>query len=149
MKDKILFWLDAELKQFTIAKILQEKHNADFFAIYDLNHHLKKSFEKQTIVDFKRVWYYWDNYKESLTKPDLEYLKKIEEKYKINLWQIAYGERLFYEYNSFYKFDRNEILNILEKDCKFFESILDEVQPNFLIIKPPDFHRSHILAEIC
>jgi hypothetical protein len=149
LEKKILFWLDAELKQFTIAKFLQEKYDADYYAIYDLNHHLRKSFENQKLVRFKQVWYYWDNYKKSLDKPDLKYLAEFEKKYNINLWILAYGERLFYKYNPFYKFNRNEILNILERDCKFFENILDEIKPNFLIIKVTDFHRNHLLAEIC
>ena len=55
MKDKILVWSDAELKQFTIVKYLQEKYDADYFAIYDLNHHLKKSFENQKHVNFKNT----------------------------------------------------------------------------------------------
>ena len=42
--------------------------------------------------------------------------------------------------NPFYKFKKDEILNILERDCKFFESVLDEIKPEFLIIKVTDFH---------
>jgi len=149
LKNKILFWLDAGLKQFTIAKFLQEKYNADYYGIYDLNHHLKKSFENQKFVNFQKVWYYWDNYQKSLAKPDIEYLVNFEKKYKIDLWILAYGERLFYKYNPFYKFKRAEILSILERDCKFFEGILDEIKPDFLVIKVTDFHRNHLLAEIC
>ena len=149
MKKKILFWLDAGLKQFAIAKFLQEKYDAEYYAIYDLNHHLKKKFENQKLVNFKKTWYYWDNYQNPLVKPDIQYLANFEKKYKIDLWILAYGERLFYKYNPFYKFKKDEILNILERDCKFFESVLDEIKPEFLIIKVTDFHRNHLLAEIC
>ena len=149
MKDKILVWSDAELKQFTIVKYLQEKYDADYFAIYDLNHHLKRSFENQKHVNFKKIWYYWDYHMAPPTKPDLQYLINFEKKYDIDLGILVYGERLFYKYNVFYKFKRNEILNILERDCKFFEEVLDEIKPDFLIIKVTDFHRSHLLAEIC
>ena len=36
------------------------------------------------------------------------------------------------EYNEFYKFSREEILSILEDECKLFEKIL-EIKPKFLI----------------
>ena len=65
------------------------------------------------------------------------------------MWEIAYTERGFYKYNPFYKFKREEILSIFEQECKFFENVLDEVKPNFLIIKTTDLHRNHLLAEIC
>ena len=47
MKDKILFWIDPDFLQFGIAKFLQKKIEADFYAIVDLNHHLEKSFKTQ------------------------------------------------------------------------------------------------------
>ena len=40
-------------------------------------------------------------------------------------------------------------MSILENDCKFFEKVLDEVNPNFLIIKLADFHRTQLLVELC
>ena len=61
MKDRILFWIDVGLLQFGIAKMLQEKLDADLYAIYDLNHHLKKSFMNQSIINFKKEWYFWDH----------------------------------------------------------------------------------------
>lgn len=149
MKNRILFWIDAEFKHFAIAKILQEKLDADFYVIYDLNHHFKKVFKNQKMVNFKKEWFYWDNFQNKITAPDIEYLINFEKKYRINLWQLVYGERLFYQYNQFYKFNRTEILSILEKDCKFFESVLDEVKPEFLLNKVTDFHRNHLLAELC
>lgn len=149
MKDKILFWIDPELTHFGIAKFLQEKHDADLFVIYDFNHHLKKSFINQKIVNFQKEWYYWDHFQKTMKKPDLEYLALFEEKYKINLGIIAYTERLFYKYNDYYKFNWDEILSILEQDCKFYEEVLDEIKPDFLITHGPDFHRSHLLAEMC
>ncbi|SVD20213.1 uncharacterized protein METZ01_LOCUS373067, partial [marine metagenome] len=92
MKDRILFWVDVSLIQFGVAKILQEKIDSDFYVIYDLNHHLKKSFMQQNLVNFKKEWYFWDNIGKT-KEPNIEYLKQIEKKYKINLWKIAYTER--------------------------------------------------------
>ena len=60
MKNKILFWVDVSLLQFGIAKTLKEKTDANLYVIYDLNHHLKKSFMNQNIVNFEKEWYFWD-----------------------------------------------------------------------------------------
>lgn len=149
LKDKILFWINPSLTHFGIAKFLQEKYEADLYVIYDFNHHLKKSFTNQKVVNFQKEWYYWDHFQKTKEKPDLKYLASFEEKYKINLWMIAYTERLFYKYNNYYKFNSDEILSILEQDCKFFDKVLDEIKPDFLITHGPDFHRSHLLAEMC
>ena len=42
MAEKFLFWIDVTYTEFGIAKFLQEKISADFYVIYDVNHHLKK-----------------------------------------------------------------------------------------------------------
>jgi len=36
MKDKIIFWLNADLIYFGIAKSLQEKYDSNFYAIIDI-----------------------------------------------------------------------------------------------------------------
>ena len=36
MKDKIIFWLDSNLMQYTLAYFLQKKLDADFYAIIDV-----------------------------------------------------------------------------------------------------------------
>ena len=55
----------------------------------------------------------------------------------------------FYQFNPFYTFKKDEILLILEQECKFFEFVLNSIKPNFLIIKVTDFHRNHLLKEMC
>ena len=150
MEKKILFWIDAGLMHFGIAKFIQNKIYAKLFAVYDLNHHLKKSFENQKVVNFTKSWFFWDYVnKKNMKKPDLKYLSEFENKYNINLWMLAYSERVFFDYNPFHKFSRDEILSILEQECKFFESVLDEINPDFLIIKTTDFHRNHLFAKLC
>ena len=42
MVDRILFWVDAGILHFGIAKNLQEKLNADLYVIYDFNNHLNE-----------------------------------------------------------------------------------------------------------
>ena len=149
MSKKILFWIDAGLMHFGIAKNLQEMLDADLYVIYDLNNHLTKSFKNQKLVNFKKEWYFWEHVSRINKNVDIEYLKKFEEKFRINLWEIAYTERVFGKDNPFYSFKREEILSIFEQECKFFEQVLDEVNPDFLIIKTTDLHRNHLLAEIC
>jgi len=149
MVDRILFWVDAGILHFGIAKNLQEKLDAELYVIYDFNNHLTKSFKDQKLVNFKKEWYFWEHLSGINKNVDIEYLKKFEEKFRINLWEIAYTERVFGKDNPFYKFKREEILSIFEQECKFFEKVLGEVKPNFLIIGTTDLHRNHLLAEMC
>jgi hypothetical protein len=149
MKDKILFWLDMEWIRFGIAKFLQESYDCDLYAIMDTDKVATNFYKRQDIVKFQKVWYYRDYILKNNKKVDIEYLQKFEEKYKINLWQAAYSERFFYKYNQYHKFQYDEILSILEKECKFFESVLDEINPDFLVIKLTDTHQSNIFHQIC
>lgn len=149
MKPRILFWIDPLFIQFAIAKFLDEKIDAEMFAIYDFpSPLLKKSFENQNIVPFKKSWFFWDHIKKS-DNYDMSYLKSFEKKYGIRLWELALTDRNFNHYNKFYHFSKDEILDLTEKECKFFEKILNEIKPQFLIIKLTDFHRNHLLYEIC
>ena len=36
-----------------------------------------------------------------------------------------------------------------EQECRFFEKVLDEINPDFLAMRMPDFHRNYLLTEIC
>lgn len=149
MNKKIIFWIDDGHINFGIAKFLQEKCDYDLFAVYDVNYITKKFYETQKLVNFNQVWF-WRNYLSSKPhKPDLEYLKDFEKKYKINLWLLAISERNFYRYNKFHKFSHDEILSITEDECKIFEKILDEVKPGFLVIGITDLHRNHLFKELC
>ena len=148
MTDKILFWIDLGLIQFGIAKFLQKKYRCEMYAIYDLNPNLKKSFKNQNLVNFKKEWYFWDFVSKDNSEPDLNYLKKFEKKYHINLWKLAYGERVFNEYNPYYQFKGKQILKILEQECKFFESVINEITPHYLIIRTTDFHRLILLEKL-
>ena len=149
MSNKILVWVDVGLTQFGIAKYLKKIYDCELFAIYDFNHHIKKSFLNQKLIDFKKEWYYWDHVLNIKQKPDVEYLKSFEQRYNINLCSITITDRVFNEHNNWYIFSRDEILRILELECKFFENVLESSEPNFLIIKVTDFHRSHLLERMC
>ena len=149
MSNKILVWVDVGLIQFGIAKYLKKIYDCELFAIYDFNHHIKKSFLNQKLIDFKKEWYYWDHVLNIKQKPDVEYLKSFEQRYNINLCSITITDRVFDKYNKFYIFSRDEVLRILELECKFFENVLESSEPNFLMIKSTDQHRSHLLERMC
>ena len=42
-----------------------------------------------------------------------------------------------------------KILSILYNECKIFDSIINEVNPDFLLIKFTDTHQSHLLHQMC
>jgi len=149
MKEKFLFWIDIVMAHFGLAYQLQQKLDADFFAIIDTPNKPKKMFENQKIVEFQKTWFFHDYIKKVIEKPDLEYLSNFEKKYEINLWNLTINERHFYKHNKFYKFTTNQILKILEQECKLFESILDEIKPNYLLINEPPFHYQKLIIELC
>ena len=79
----------------------------------------------------------------------LEYLINFEKKYKIDLWKYAINERFFYIHNRFYKFTKQEILLILEQELKLFESILNEIKPDYFLTYEPVFHHQKLLLDLC
>jgi hypothetical protein len=149
MKDKLIFWLDADITNFCLAYYLQKKYEADYFAIIDITNKPKKFFQEQKLVDFQKTWFYHDNITKSKQNPNLEYLTSIEKKYNVRLWELAINERIFYRFNRFYKFNTNEILSILEQECKLFEKILDEIKPDFFITTEPPLHHQELFYEMC
>lgn len=149
MTDKILFWLDANLIYFGIAKYLQEQYKCESYAIIEIPSQQKNFFENQTLTKFTKKWFYYDYVSNIKGKPDIEYLSNFEIKYGINLWLLAYNERLFFKYNDYYKFTTDEILNILEQECILFEKILDETKPDFIIMAAPNLHHSYLFYKIC
>ena len=58
------------------------------------------------------------------------------------------NERIFL-YSSFHKFSKNEMMKILEQECRFFEHILDTVKPDFFFSKMPAFHHLELFYEMC
>ena len=137
------------MAHFGLAYQLQQKLDADFFAIIDTPNKPKKMFKNQKIVNFEKTWFFHENIKKTIEKPDLEYLSNFEKKYNIDLWKLIINERHFYKHNKFYKFKTNQILKILEQECKLFESILEEIKPNYLLINEPPFHYQKLIIELC
>ena len=125
MKNKLLFYLNADFTHFAIAYFLQQKYDCEIYAIIDITDKPKEFFLKQKLVNFKKTWFFHDQIKKEHFQPDFDYLKKIEKKYKVNLWQLVQNERIFLYYKNFHKFSNDEILNILEQECRFLEDTLE------------------------
>ena len=146
--EKIIFWASGGFLEFLLANSLQKKIDSEFYVIYDVTDRPKPFYEKQKLVDFKQTWFFHDAISKPRNKVDMQFLTSFEEKYNINLWLLALNERLFYEYNEFHKFSREEILSILEDECKFFEKIL-EIKPKFLITLNTTFHHHELFYQMC
>ena len=149
MSNRVLFWLDAEPTAFCIAYYLKKIHDTDFFALVDVTNRQKSFFKSQKLVEFKKTWFYHDVMNQEI-KSEPDYLKSFEEKYDIDLWQLAKNDRIFIDYyNTFYKFSDHEISEIMEKECRLFEEILDEVKPDFFITTQTAFRPHHLFYLLC
>jgi hypothetical protein len=148
MSTKILFWINGSLTSFCIAHSLQKKINSDFYAVVDSYDKPKVFFQNQNLVKFQKTWFYHD-YFQNMSKPDLKYLSNFEKKYDLNLWELAINERIFYRFNSVYNFSSDEILSIIEHESKLFDEILTESNPDFLIMFEPTLHQEELLYRMC
>jgi len=149
MTNKLLFWLSGDLLHFCLSYYFQKNSGYEINAIIDVPNKPKKFFQEQKLVNFKNSWFLHDYIKNTEQKPDLEYLEKFENKYQINLMQLAINERIFYRFNEFYQFSSNQILNILSQECKLFEEILEKTKPDYFITTLTSFHHDHLFYEIC
>ncbi len=147
MTNKILFWIFTDLFYFGLSKFFQNSEN-EVFGIFDVTNSAKKFLKNQKIVKFSNEWYYHDYIKKNINV-DLEYLKSFEKKYNVNLWLLVSNERIFFNFNYFYKFSKNEILSILEQECKLFEKILDTTTFDYLIMPAPNFHHDYLFYKMC
>ena len=146
--EKIILWDQGDFFHFLLANSLQKKTDAELYAIFDIRDKQKPFYQKQKFIDYKKIWFFHDAISQPRKKIDVEYLSAFEEKYNINLWLFALNERLFNEYNEFHKFSREDILSILEDECKLFEKILEEIKPTFLMVDK-NFHHQELFYQIC
>ena len=149
MNSKLLFWIEGTFIPFGIASFLQKKEDFEMYSIIDTNPRPKKFFEEQNIVNFSKQWYYRDEVSISSKNPDLSYLENFEKQYDIDLWKIAFSDRTLDNSGSYHKFNSQEILQLLEQECRFFERVLDEIKPDFLISRAYDSHNLYLLSELC
>ena len=148
MSSKILFWINGSLTSFCIAYSLQKKFNSNFYALIDSYDKPKSFFQNQNLVKFQKTWFYHDHL-QNIDEPNLKYLSDFEKKYDLNLWKLAINERIFYRFNPIYNFSTNEILSIIEDECKLFDKIIDESNPDFLIMFEPTLHHEELFYRMC
>jgi len=149
MNDKLLLWLSGDVLHFCISHFLNKNFGYKINAIFDVPDKPKKFFKNQTLVEFENVWYFHEHLERQSKKPDLEYLKKFEKEYDINLQQLATNERIFYRFNNFYKFSSDEVLNILEQECRLFEEVINKAKPDFFLTPLTAFHHHQLFYEMC
>ena len=145
---KVLYWIEEPFIDFGIAKHIQEKIGNKNYGIVICNNTTKKFFEEQNLVEFEKIWFYRNIISSKKQKVDMKYLKYLENNLEIQLWRIVYGERFFTPFSKYHLFKREEILSIIEQEAKLYEEILDEVKPDFLVMRLPDFHNIQLLYEI-
>ena len=148
MVGKILFWLDGDVIQFCLAYYLQKKYQGELFAIIDITNRPKKFFKEQKFVNFTKNWFYHDHI--TIDKnTDLKYLEQFQKIYNIDLSELANHDRILNKYNEYYDFSKEEINSILEHECKFFEMVLDNVNPDYFITGETALQPNHLFSEIC
>ena len=90
MKDKIIFWMGGDFTHFSLSYYLQKMYDCELYGIVDITNKTKNFFQKQDLVSFNKTWFFHDHININ-KKPDLEYLKYIENKYDLNLCSIISG----------------------------------------------------------
>jgi len=147
---KICFWINRYFLQYGIAKYFQDNQDYELYAIVDAAASLSTTefLKNQKIINFKKIWFL--DIKIPNQKVDYEYLKSFEEKYDQNLILLGSMEKIFLEeYNQFHKFQENEILDIIEQECKFFESVLEETTFDFLFLTTIIGHQQYLFYKMC
>jgi len=133
---------------FGTLKFLEEKIDFENYMVIDRGSQTKEFFLSQNILKLKKIYFYRD-YIKSVEIPDLDYLKTFEKKYKIDLWYVAYADPNFDRYEKPNRFNETEILSLLEDDCRFYEEILQKINPNFLIIQTGSLKHLVLLELMC
>ena len=149
MTKKIFFWLGNDYTHYSLAYAFQKEYDYKLFAIIEVTEKPAEFFKTQKLVNFEKKWFFHENVKKEFHKPDMEYLSRFEEKYKLDLWKLVQNERMFLYYKNFHEFTSKEMLSILEQECRFFEHILDTVKPDFFFSKMPAFHHLELFYEMC
>jgi len=136
MSHKILFWIDDTIVHFGIANSLHKKLDCELYSIISVTDKKKQFFEKQNLVKFKKIWFHHDAITDFTKTPSIEYLQNFEKKYGIDIWKLIHNDRIFYNFNEFHAFTKNQVLGIVEQEIRFFEKVLDEIKPDFISVHP-------------
>tara|TARA_B100000029_G_scaffold27791_1_gene27109 strand:- start:3525 stop:5057 length:1533 start_codon:yes stop_codon:yes gene_type:complete len=148
MDKKIMFWFSADLLPFCIAYYLQKNNNSDLFGIFDITNKPKDFFKTQNLIKLSKTWFYHDNIKFD-SDYDSEYLNEIQKKYEIDLQELINHDRILNHYNEYYTFSDSEKNIILYNECKLFEKILNEINPDYFITTETTLQPHHLFYEMC
>lgn len=148
-RDKILFWLENYSIHFGIAEALQKKYDCDLYGLISCSPKQKDFFESQKLIKFKKKWFARDHVNLKNHEYDIKNLQSLESSLNITLSKIIYGDRLFYKFNKYYSFTNEEILSIIEQELNFYNKILDETTPDFVVMRAPEFQDIELFYEVC
>jgi len=148
-KDKILFWLESYYIHFGISKALIEKYDCDPYALIVCSPKQNFFFDNQKLVKFKKIWHVRDHINLNNLVPDFTKLKYFENKFSIPLQKIVYADRLFYKFNEFHSFSDNEIFSIIQQELEFYDNVLDEISPDYVVMRAPEYHDIDLFCEVC
>ena len=149
MKKKLVFWIDGNLSTFCVAKKIKDDIDCDIHGIFNVTNKPKKFIKNQKLVKFQSVNFYHDHVTELNTPPDLNYLKLKEDEYGINFMASLLNDRTLYNFNEFYNFTTNQVLRLLELEMKFFEKVLSDIKPDYLIMNSVFLRPGHLFYLIC
>jgi len=146
-KDTVLVWLDFGPYPYFFLGVISELSKLgkfDFIGIITTEQDMS-FFQKQNIVQFKKLLYYPECYIGKSTF-NINKLTKMEEKYDLKLWLNIFSERSFYKFwTNFHKFTREEILIIVENSLSFFDNILEKEQPKMILMQQAGENISNLL----
>jgi hypothetical protein len=148
-KPKVLFWIETFQIHFGIAKSIIEKYDCEPYALIACSPKQKVFFDTQKLIKFKTSWNLRDNVDLKNHKLNMKNLKKFENNFSINLQKIIYADRFFYKYNHYYKFTDEEILSILEQELNFYNYVLDECKPDYVVMRIPEYQDIELFYAIC
>ena len=147
---KILFWIDNTYVNFFLAKKIQDSLSAEsLHAIYEISDKPTSYFRNQKFVNFQSSYFYFDEFNDLKSEPDMEYLQSKENEYKINFMKLLLTDRHLYNFNDFYNFSEKEVLRILEIEIKFYESILKNIKPDYVILTHVFLRNRYLFYLIC
>jgi len=148
-KKRILFWLEDHYHHFGIAKSLQDLYDCDLFGIISSSPGAKKFYLEQNLLGLTKSWFLRDAVDVNRKNFDLSFLESFEKNYGISIWKLVSGERFFNTFSKYHHFTHDEILSIIEQEVKFFESVLSEAKPDYVIMRIPEFHDIDLLYRMC
>lgn len=135
--ENVIVWLDfgpTAYINFGIAAALSKIDKFNLIGIVSAKQDVS-FFQNQQVFPFQALLYYPDCYI-GKTAFDLNNLKKLEEKFDLNIWLDIFTERSFYKYwTEFHKFTKDEILAIIYHTISFFVDAMETYKPKLVIAK--------------